>query len=50
MGIVPEGTELMLTKTHPRQVGKFYRGFAHLGHEEIMKLPQAATISRENEE
>ena len=30
MGIFPEGTEPMLNQTHPQQVGKFYRGFAHL--------------------
>ena len=30
IGIFPEGTEPMLSKTNPRQVGEFYRGFAHL--------------------
>ena len=30
VGIFPEGTEPMLTKTNTRTVGEFYRGFAHL--------------------
>ena len=37
IGIFPEGTEPMLTKTNSRQVGKFYRGFVHLA----LRLPVA---------
>ena len=37
VGIFPEGTEPMLTKTNPQQVGKFYRGFAHLA----LRVPTA---------
>lgn len=30
VGVFPEGTEPMVNWTHPRQVCKFHRGFAHL--------------------
>ncbi|MBP0003693.1 MAG: 1-acyl-sn-glycerol-3-phosphate acyltransferase [Cyanobacteria bacterium SBC] len=30
VGVFPEGTEPMVSTTHPREVGKFHRGFAHL--------------------
>ena len=40
IGIFPEGTEPMLTKTNTRQVGEFYRGFAHLA----LRVPVANLV------
>lgn len=45
VGVFPEGTEPMVKFTHPNQVGKFQRGFAHLAlrsHvEDLVILPVA---------
>lgn len=40
VGVFPEGTQPMIARTDPRQVGKFQRGFAHLTLQFARKHPR----------
>ncbi|MGC9503207.1 lysophospholipid acyltransferase family protein [Baaleninema sp.] len=42
VGVFPEGTPPMVTPTHPAELGKFHRGFAHLALQFACQQPRNA--------